>query len=174
MSTLQRVRERRAGPLPASRAARRMSAYVYGNVLVLAAVVGVGSEAIEDGRAVLLVLGTTVSTYLAHVYAEAIAHSMTATDGPHRDFTHELRDAVPIVSSGTVPLIALILGYLEILPSEWAQAIAGGVIAVRIAWIGIWMERLHGHRPSFRMVLLGLASAAICAVIVLIKVVFAH
>ena len=174
MTTLQRIRERKDGPLSSARAARRMSAYVYGNVLVLAAVVGVGEEAIDSGRAVLIVLATTVSTYLAHVYAEVIAHSLTTTDKPSPDFSHELRDAVPIVSSGTAPVIALVLGYLEVLPSEWAQAIAGGIICVRIASIGVWIERLHGNRPSFRMLLLSLASATICVVIVLIKVFLAH
>ena len=151
-----------------------MSAYIYGNILVLAAVVGVGAEAIEDGRAVLLVLGTTVTTYLAHVYAEAIAHSLTSTDSSHRDFSHELRDAVPIVSSGTVPVISLVLGYLGYLTSAWAQAIAGGVIVLRIASVGIWIERLHGDRPSLRMLLSGIAAAAVCAVIVLLKVLVGH
>lgn len=122
MSAVQRVVKRREGPLSPERAARRMSAYIYGNILVVAAVVGVGAEAIEDGRAVLLVLGTTVTTYFAHVYSEAIAHSLTTTGGARSDFSDELRDGVPIVSSGTVPVISLLLGYLGYLPSQWAQA----------------------------------------------------
>jgi hypothetical protein len=171
MSALDLVTSRKEGPLPPGRAARRMSAYVYGNVLVLAAVVAATSDAIEDGHAVLIVLGTTVSTYLAHIYSEAIAHSLTDS-GEHDRFPEELRDAVPILSSGVVPIIALLLCWLDLLPAEVSQLIAGGVIVVRLASVGVWMERLHGNRPSWRMISIGLGSAAFCALIVFIKVFF--
>ena len=171
MSALDRVMHRKEGPLPPARAARRMSAYVYGNVLVLAAVVAATSDAIEDGKAVLIVLGTTVSTYLAHIYSEAIGHSVTES-GEAEHFADELRDAVPIFSSGVVPIIALLLCGLAVLPAEVCQVIAGGVIVIRVASVGVWVERLHGNRPSWRMIAVGLVSAAFCALIVFIKVFF--
>ncbi len=171
MSALDLVTSRKEGPLPPRRAARRIAAYIYGNVLVLAAVVAATSDAIEDGRAVLIVLGTTVSTYLAHIYAEAIAHSVTDT-GETEHFPDELRDAVPILSSGSVPVMALLLCWLDLLPAEVSQIIAGGVIVVRLASVGVLIERLHGNRPSWRMFTIGLVSASIGAVIVLIKVFF--
>jgi hypothetical protein len=171
MSALDRVMHRKEGPLPPARAARRMSAYVYGNVLVLAAVVAATSDAIEDGKAVLIVLGTTVSTYLAHIYSEALAHGVTDTGEPEH-FSEELRDAVPILSSGGVPIVALLACWLDLLPAGVSQIIAGGVIVVRLASVGVWVERLHGNRPSWRMITIGLVSAAFCAVIVFIKVFF--
>ena len=81
---------------------------------------------------------------------------------------------MPIISAGTVPVIALLLGYLDVLPTDWAWAIAGTVIVVRIASIGLWTERLRGNPPSLRSLVAGLVAAAICAVIVLLKVVLAH
>lgn len=174
LSTLQRLASRKEGPLTPSRAARRMSAYIYGNILVLAAVVGATTAALQNGSAVLLVLGTTGSTYLAHVYSEIVAHGMLSTESASREFPHELRDGVPILSAGTVPLLALLLGYLEILPTDWAWVLAGGVIVVRMASIGFWTDRLRGNKPSFHSLINGIIAAAICAVIVLIKVVLAH
>jgi hypothetical protein len=174
VSTVQRLANRKDGPLTPTRAARRMSAYIYGNILVLAAVVGASTAALQNGSAVLLVVGTTVSTYLAHVYSEIVGHSLVSSESDSREFPHELRDAVPIISAGTVPIIALLLGYLQVLPSDWAWAIAGAIIVVRIASIGFWTERLRGNPPSFRSLTVGIAAAAICAVIVLIKVLVAH
>ena len=49
---------RRGGPLPPARAASRLSAYVYGNLLVLAAIVLASAGDIYEGHAVLIVLGT--------------------------------------------------------------------------------------------------------------------
>lgn len=174
MSTWQRLSTRKEGPLTPERGARRMSAYVYGNVLVLAAVVGASTEALEDGTAVLLVLGTTVSTYLAHVYSEVVAHNLISPETAPSEFRHELRDAVPIVSAGTVPIIALLLGYLGVLPTDWSWAIAGIVIVGRLASIGFWMQRLRGNRPSLRMLLTGVVTAGVCGVIVLLKVLLTH
>ena len=121
MSAFDRVIRRKEGPLPPGRAARRMSAYVYGNVLVLAAVVAATSDAIEDGQAVLIVLGTMVSTYLAHIYSEAIGHSVTDS-GENEQFPEELRDAVPILSSGGVPIAALLLCWLDCCPPRSARS----------------------------------------------------
>ena len=171
MSALDRVTTRKEGPLAPSRAARRMSAYVYGNVLVLAAVVAATNDAIEDGHAIWIVLGTTVSTYLAHIYSEAVGHSVLDT-GEAEHFPDELRDAVPILSSGGVPIVALLLCWLDLLPADASQIIAGGVIVIRLASVGVWIERLHGNRPSWRMIAAGLGSAAFCALIVFIKVFF--
>jgi len=48
------------------------------------------------------------------------------------------------------------------------------VIVLRIASIGIWIERLHGNKPSPRMLISSIIAAAVCAVIVLLKVLVGH
>ena len=83
-----------------------MSAYVYGNVLVLAAVVGASPAAVVSGAAVAIVAGTVLSTYVAHV----LAHSIGSLFGVHALGTavrEHLRDAVPIISSGATPAVLL-------------------------------------------------------------------
>ena len=67
---------------------------------------------------------------------------------------------------------SLLLCWLDVLPAEVSQIIAGGVIVIRLASVGVWVERLHGNRPSWRMIAVGLVSAAFCALIVFIKVFF--
>ena len=98
-----------------ARAARRLSAYVYGNILVLAAVAASTPDSIEHGTAAVLVLATAGTTFLAHVFADFVAGSRIpevygdATEEQRR-FTalEELRDAVPILSSGTFPALMLV------------------------------------------------------------------
>ncbi|MFC9837707.1 hypothetical protein ACFVKB_28440 [Rhodococcus sp. NPDC127530] len=176
-----RVTERKHGPLPAARASARLSAYVYGNILVLTVVVAATPRTIENGAAVALVLGTTVTTFLAHVFADAVAHSSVPVDDDDEERTErsskaldELRDAIPIVSSGTGPAALLALGWLHVLPTAWAQLLAGGVIVFRIATIQIVTERIRGNRLTFRVLIVGLTTAAVAAAIVLAKVLIGH
>ncbi|MFC0451821.1 hypothetical protein [Rhodococcus jostii] len=181
MTTMRRrVTERKHGPLPAARASARLSAYVYGNILVLTVVVAATPRTIENGAAVALVLGTTVTTFLAHVFADAVAHGSVPVDDDAEpaerssNALDELRDAVPIVSSGTGPAALLALGWLHVLPTAWAQLLAGGVIVFRISTIQIVTERVRGNRLTLRLLIVGLATAALAAAIVIAKVLVGH
>ncbi|WP_457539972.1 hypothetical protein [Williamsia sp. R60] len=177
----QRLVRRNAGPLTAARASARLSAYVYGNVLTLAAVVAAGQHTIETGAAALFVVGTTVTTLLAHVFAQFVATSNIPEAHPHVSESErgsfaraEIRDAIPIASSGAFPALILALAWLDVLPAWWAQLGAGAVVVVRIAMVRTATERLRGSPPSFRVFLGGLTTAAVAAVIVLLKVLIGH
>ncbi|MGV9669033.1 MULTISPECIES: hypothetical protein [unclassified Gordonia (in: high G+C Gram-positive bacteria)] len=178
--------ERRGGPLAPRRAASRLSAYVYGNILVLAAVVLASSSTIDEGHAPLIVLGTGVTTYIAHVFADLLAHANVpeAHEEEHGGelsreqvrglAVDELRDAVPIMSSAVWPAIALTLGYHEFIPTEAPQLIAGAIVVARIASVPIVTERVRGNRLDARMVGAGLIAAVMAAVIVLLKTLIGH
>lgn len=177
----ERLSSRKAGPLPPARAAARLSAYVYGNILVLTAVVAASPSSIDDGGAFLLVLATTTTTFVAHVFADIVAHSNIpeamhgSTDSEKRKSAlDEIRDAAPIASSGTVPAIILALAWLWILPTYWAQLLAGGVVVFRIATLQVVAQRLRGRPLTFKIFVAGLVTAAIAALIVLAKVYTAH
>lgn len=177
----RRLVTRADGPLEPARAAKRLSAYVYGNILVLAAVAASTPSSIENGTAAVLVLATAVTTFLAHVFADFVASSQIpeahgdATD-EQRTFeaVEEFRDAVPILSSGTAPAVMLALGWLSVLPGQWSELLAGGVIVIRIATIQMVTERIRGNPLTFRAFLGGLATAAVAALIVLAKVFLGH
>lgn len=94
---------------------RRLSAYVYGNILVLAAVAASTPGSIERGTAAIVVLATAGTTFLAHVFADFVANSRIpeahgAANEDQRKFkvAEELRDATPILSSGTVPALIVL------------------------------------------------------------------
>ncbi|GAA2011265.1 hypothetical protein JL107_03310 [Nakamurella flavida] len=165
----------RAVPLPEERARGRISSYAYGNILVLAAIAGIGGERIDDGSGIVLVLATTLTTYLAHI----VAHSIGGRLGrDHADWRSHLReemvDATPILSSGTLPTLLLLAGYLQWLPTAWSHALAGGLIVVRLALMGFQVERVSGQPASRGSFWSGVALALVSAVVVALKVTFAH
>ncbi|GGG18499.1 hypothetical protein GCM10007304_35570 [Rhodococcoides trifolii] len=176
LRTLHRyVTTRPQGILSTSRASARLSAYVYGNVLVLAVVVAASTSSIDDGSATALALGTTVTTFLAHIFSDGVASAMLPEeDRSRRHRLEELRDSVPIVSSGTIPTVLLGLGWLQIVPTGTAQIAASALITVRIASIPIVAQRLRGERLSWRAVAIGITLAVAATVVVFVKVLLTH
>ncbi len=66
-------------PLDEDRARSRISAYVYGNILVLAAVIGtVGAH--DHDKSWLVVLAAVLTTYIAHIFAHNVVSDWAA---PH-------------------------------------------------------------------------------------------
>lgn len=171
-SRMVRPLTRRRHDVDPHRAESRVSAYVYGTVLVLAAVVGVSPEAVDSGAGVLVVVGTVLSTFVAHV----LAHSVGAlvTGGEHRELRAAVRDATPILSSGVLPalvLAATALGW----PSEaWGQSLAAAVGLVRVAGIGVVYRRLQADVPFGRAVAVGAVAAAVALLVVVLKLTLTH
>ncbi|MCW2775742.1 MAG: uncharacterized protein JWN91_4068 [Nocardioides sp.] len=167
----RRVEEARA--LPPERKRARVTAYVYGNILVLAAVATATPETIENGHAAVVVAATTITTYLAHVLAhevgEALVNEEVETD------RQELRDALPIISSGSIPIALLLAGALsKQVDIGLAELVAMGVVVCRLAATGTLVTRLGGQPSTRRAVWGGFALAAIGILIATLKAVFLH
>jgi hypothetical protein len=159
--------------LNSTRADNRMSAYVYGDILVLAATAGVYDTAIRSGDALLVVLGTVVSTYVAHVVADVVG----AVFGGHEVRTavrDELRDSVPIVSAGLPPLVLFGAAGLGWTTSEWAQAIAAALLVVRLGAIGVVYHHLKAPIGWARAAWFGLLVAGVSTLAVALKLVLTH
>ena len=169
LSTLTRHRD----DVAAERAESRVSAYVYGNVLVLAAVVGVSPAAVSSGTAVVLVVGTVLSTYVAHVLAHVVGAVFGGEEGPTA-VTVELRDALPVVSSGITPALVLAAAALGWLPELWAQSLSALVVLGRIAATGVIYRRLRADVPLRRALTYGAVAAAVAAVAVVLKLALTH
>ncbi len=60
-------------PLGQERVAARTTAYIYGNILVLAALIPVTKS--QESLGAAIVVGTALSTYIAHTFAEASARA---------------------------------------------------------------------------------------------------
>jgi hypothetical protein len=148
---------------------------VYGDILVLAAVVGVDHHAIDDGAAVVAVLATTITTYIAHVFAHNIGQRIYRTEDEHEaKVKEEARDAEPILASGIFPALLLGAGAIDWLPLRLAQILAAAVVVVRLAATGLLVERLSGRRVSGAALWSGLGIALVGGVIAVLKVSFGH
>src|SRR3954469_4519853 len=111
-SPAQRPLWARRHPLEAADGARRTTAYVYGNVLVLAALAVVSPADVTTGRGFWLVLGTAVSTYIAHVFAEAMGDQVTHPEPiTGRTVLRLARESFPVLTSGVLPAAILLLGW---------------------------------------------------------------
>ncbi|WP_068278804.1 hypothetical protein [Aldersonia kunmingensis] len=154
-------------------AASRISAYIYGNILILAALVPISPAAIGLGLAV--VWGTALSTYVAHAFAETVGESVRQ----HADVTwelriSELRDSVPILTSAVVPSVVLLLGILDVLEPETAQLTAEIVMLARIGGIAFVIARLKGQRPGGETIIASVFVIIIALAAVITKIVLTH
>lgn len=161
--------------LPIDRLRLRLSAYVYGNILVLTAIVIATGKSIVGGEAALLVTVTAVTTYSAHILAHNVGQQLGRERGAHRPhMAHEIRDAVPILVSGLVPAVILFVATFSFIPTQLAQLTAAVWVVGRLALIGFIVERLSGRQPTWRTLSGGMALALLSAVVVVLKVLFAH
>jgi hypothetical protein len=159
--------------LPRTRAESRMSAFVYGDVLVLAATAGVSYSDISSGKALLIVLGTVVSTYLAHVLADVVG-AVFAGHGSADLLRTEVRDSVPVVTAGVPALILLTAAAIDVLPALWAQGAACAILIARLAGIGLVYRRLHDQVTTGTALRFGAVVAVVAAVAVILKLVLTH
>ncbi|MHC3002866.1 hypothetical protein [Gordonia sp. GN26] len=164
----------RNNPLDREHAAPRISAYIYGNILILAALIPLHLN--DDFVGILILLGTALSTFVAHVFAEAVGRRVHegAIHPTMKTMLHHLRDSVPILSSASVPCIILAMAWIGWIDPRTAQLAAEIVILLRIGGTVFVIDRLNNERPG-RATLIGAAAVTVVAtVIVVIKVVLTH
>lgn len=171
-----RVIHYRAGPtLSRERAAARISAYVYGNIIAFAALVPQTTSDVEHGHALGKVLGLTASTALAHMFAEIVAGGVKADDPVSLAETRqELRDSLPIVTSAVFVCVMLAAAWAGWLPARAALIISDVYLLVRMMLIPFVVERLRSTKPSARTVVTGIVAAGAAAGIALLKVLVSH
>lgn len=172
-SILNRPLFSRKEPLDRDHAASRISAYVYGNILVLAALIPITTA--RSDLAIPVVLGTALSTFVAHAFAESVGHGVhTGHPQTRTERLADLRDSVPVLTSAVLPVCILFLAQFGWIEFRTAQLIADIVIVVRIASVVFVVQRLNGQMPSRATIVgaVGLASAA--AIVVAVKVLLTH
>ena len=157
----------RRTPLESHEASRRLSAYVYGNILILAALVPFQEE-IDARHAMVVVIGTALCTFIAHAFSEFLAG-----DGSVHPRAL-IRESMPILTTALVPLLLLWLSQVTRLDMPRAVLIAEIVIILRIASTGIVAARLRNEKSRVLVLLSGVVVAAIAFGIVLLKVALTH
>lgn len=176
-----RRRPRRPQPdLPVGQVREWLSSYIYGNITVLGAAIAVGPEQIAHGAAVWAVLATGLLTFFAHVLAHIVAHGYGHTSEEEESTARRaavgkvFSTARPIATSALIPAALYAAAWLGWLPSGWVQTAAVAVLAVRIGFVGIFMQRTSGEKLTFAALWSGVVLAAVALGIGVAKVLLTH
>lgn len=162
-----------AEPLDREHAAGRISAYIYGNILVLAALIPVTQS--QETLGIAIVLGTAISTFLAHIFAESVGQSLRAGRQLSRqERLAELRDSVPILTSAFLPVAILVTAVVGWLEPRTAQLIAEFVMVARIGTISYVIRRVRGENVTGYTHLAAITLAVVATVIVAVKLLLTH
>lgn len=163
----QRSWYHRKMPISESEARARLTAYVYGNVLVLSALVPFQEREVT-WTVISVVIGTALSTFIAHLFAHSLG------GGDQHGLLKLARESVPILTSGSVPVVILLAAYFGLIPSAWAIIAAEILLLGRIAATGMLVARLRDEPSQLRILLSGVAVAVLGALVVLIKALLPH
>lgn len=168
------MRWRANRPLTAQDASSRITAFVYGNILVLAALLALHPDDLLGVKAIAYVLGTGISTFVAHVVAETIGGSIHTPAGrTHQEgrqhLKHHLADAVPIASSAVTPAVLLTLALLGWIDPTTSLILAITITVLRLSGLGLIVGRLRQQRASLRTFLTGATLGVICVVAAVLK-----
>lgn len=154
-------------------AASRISAYIYGNILVLAALIPVTKS--QETLGIAIVVGAALSTFLAHAFAESVGQTLRLGRSLSRtERVRELRDGLPILTSAVVPTVILGTAYLGWLEPRTAQLTAEIVMIVRIGSISYVISRLRREKVTHTTHWAAIGLAFVAAAIVVVKVLLTH
>jgi hypothetical protein len=156
-------------------AANRVSAYVYGNVLVMATLISLRPEDLRGPTGVLSVLGVGLSTVVAHLVGHGAGHRIRHGRSIRwPDVRREIRDTVPIGMAATVPSAFLVPAWAGWVDPRLSLALALGVSGLRLALLGSAVEWFSGERSSARLFLAGAGLAAAAATAAALKWLLTH
>jgi hypothetical protein len=155
---------------------RRISAFIYGNILVLSALILLSPQGLQTTRNFVYVLGVGFSTFIAHVVSDLFAHLLRHPDGKglSAKLEDDLRDALPIATSAILPTIFLVAAWLGWLEAELAWAIAIGVTLLRLSLLGPIAAWIAREPLSLWPLLAGVLLASLIAFIAVLKAVLTH
>lgn len=164
-----------APPIDPETGASRASAYVYGTILVQAALIALHPDDLSTSKGVLYVLGTAVSTFIAHLLSESVGTRIRHREAPSQDeIRHEIRNAVPIASAAAGPVLLLAAAWAGWIAPLAALLAAQLVTIGRMLFIGSVTEHLRGEKSSARIMSAGVALAVLSALVSGLKLLLTH
>lgn len=153
----------------------RLGGFVYGTIVVLAVVVA-GAKAYpkQPGHVAVVVFVTTGVFWLAHVYSEALAHSVTRNEHlSWAELKGIARNEAAIMEAAVLPIAALLLGSIGLLSASAAgwTAVGAGLAVLAIQGVVFARAERLGRLGTAVVVALNLGLGL---VLVALKVVVTH
>jgi hypothetical protein len=169
MGTARRLQQQ-----PPERLAERVSAAIYGTVLVLAALPLIDVADVESGAGWGLVSGVGAATWVAHLFAEVVGDGLRqGADHDRSEIGRAMADGLPILLAAVAPALMLFLGRVDVLGGRgalWAALAVGLVqIAGVSAFVG-WAASPARARPLSYAAL----AVAVGVVVVVLKLRLSH
>jgi hypothetical protein len=157
--------------LTPAEASGRITAYVYGNLVVLGAMLALIPSTAASTQGALTILAAALSTFVAHAFADMLGRRV---GHGHRSVLHAAiaaaRESLPIMTAAIVPIGILAVGAWMNWSEAPMQLAAELFICVRVGMIGATAERFRGRPSSRRFVLVGVVIAIAAALVSLAKV----
>jgi|SRR4051794_13518069 len=153
----------------------RLGGFVYGTIVVLAVIVA-GAKAYpkQPGHVAGVVFVTSAVFWLAHVYSEALAHSVSRNEHlSWAELKRIARHEAAILEAAVLPIAALLLGSLGVLSATAAGWTALGVGLAVLAVQGIVFARAEKLGPLGTAVVVAL-NLGLGLVLVALKVLVTH
>ncbi len=144
---------------------------IYGTILATSVVAGLSEgNQVDHGPGALVVLGTSLVFWTAHVYAGVLGQHLQRRHGlTWPRIRRVARYEWPILASGFPPAIVLALGTMGLFERNTAYAVAIGTgIAALVLW-GFAYAREQGYGLAGRLLAAG-TTGALGLVIVALKV----
>jgi hypothetical protein len=142
-----------------------VSAYVYGNVLVMAALISLRPEDLRGPTGVASLLGVGLSTVVAHLVGHGVGRRIRQGWSIRwTDVRHTVQEVLPIAMAATVPAAVLLPAWAGWVDTRLSLALALVVTGLRLALLGTAVEWFSGERSSRRLFLAGAGLAAAAAV----------
>jgi hypothetical protein len=160
---------------PTRRAGLRLAGFVYGTIIVLAVIVeGAFEHPFDPGEVAEVAAATCLVLWVAHVYAHALATSVTQERHlSRRMLWSTARLEAPIVEAALLPVVVLVLGAIGLLSAEVSLWVCLGVGLAILAVEGVAFARAEqlGRLASFGVVGVNIVLGL---VLVSLKVFVAH
>jgi hypothetical protein len=147
---------------------------VYGTVVVMATLTAAYATEKHPWKLVLIVSGTAVVLWIAHLYAHGLSESISEHRPLRRgDLTHIARRELGIVLAAVAPTAALVLGAIGLLHESAAVWLALAIGLVTLGAEGVRYARLEdlGLAGTVAAVVVNLALGAM---VVALKALLAH
>lgn len=154
---------------PLEHRAHHLAGAIYGTILATTVVAAAGDHPESLGRTTVLVLGTSLVFWLAHVYAVELAARMVARRPLRRsEVVGVARAEWPMLQSSWPIVLTLLLGVLGVLDPERAVDVALAVGVGALFTYGVLIGRQEGAR-WWRVLLNGLTAGAFGLAVLALK-----